>query len=85
MIKINNTQIDDVLDMDVVMCMYNLIEHSDFFRKTSWRLWQYYRDEPALGGTNNIFQFPANNNNSVSLKFKEIIIGQNRKRCHKGY
>ena len=31
MIKINNTQIDDVLDMDVVMPMYNLIEHSDFF------------------------------------------------------
>ena len=56
----------DVLDIDVVMSMYNLIEHRNFFRKTLWRLGQYYRDEPALGSTNNIFQSPANNNNSIS-------------------
>ena len=28
------------------MPMYNLIEHSDNYSKTSASLWQYYRDEP---------------------------------------
>ena len=26
--------------------MYNLIEYSDNYAKTSGSLWQYYRDEP---------------------------------------
>ena len=28
------------------MPMYNLIEYSDNYTKTSVNLWQYYRDEP---------------------------------------
>ena len=28
------------------MPMYNLIEYSDDYSKTSGSLWQYYRDEP---------------------------------------
>ena len=32
----------------VVMSMYDLIEYSDHYSKTSGSLWQYYRDEPAL-------------------------------------
>ena len=28
------------------MPMYNLIEHSDNYSKTSGRLWQYYKDDP---------------------------------------
>ena len=28
------------------MPMYNLIEYSDNYAKTSRSLWQYYRDEP---------------------------------------
>ena len=42
-----NTQIDDVKDIDFVMPMYNLIEYSDNYSKTSGRLWQYYRDDSA--------------------------------------
>ena len=45
--KINNTQIDNAKDIDVVMPMYNLIEYSDNYSKSSGSLWQYYRDEPA--------------------------------------
>ena len=30
------------------MPMYNLIENSDNYSKTSGRLWQYYRIKPAL-------------------------------------
>ena len=42
--EINNTQVDDAQDNDIVMPMYNLIEYSDAYSKTSRSLWQYYRD-----------------------------------------
>ena len=44
--------------------------------KISGRLWQYYRYEPALYNNNNIIDFSANNNNSISFKFKRQIRGQ---------
>ena len=74
--EINNTQVDTAKDIDVVMPMYNLIEYSDIYSKTSESLWQYYRDELALDNNNNIIDFLANKNNSISLKFKEKITGQ---------
>ena len=43
------------------MPMYNLIEYSDAYLKTSGSLCQYYRDEPALENNGNIIGFPANN------------------------
>ena len=45
--EINNTQIDNAKDIDIVMHMYNLIEYSDNYAKTSGSLWQYFRDEPV--------------------------------------
>ena len=45
--EINNTQINNAKDFDIVMPMYNLIEYSDNYAKTSGSLWQYYRDEPS--------------------------------------
>ena len=56
------------------MPMYNLIEYSGAYSKTG-SLWQYYRDELALDN-NNVLDFPANNNNSISFKFKQQITGQ---------
>ena len=44
--EINNTQVDNANDIIMVMPMYNLIEYSDNYAKTSGSLWQYYRDEP---------------------------------------
>ena len=38
-VKINNTQIDNPKDIDIVMPMYNLIEYSDNYSKTSGSLW----------------------------------------------
>ena len=32
--------------IDVVMPVYDLIEYSDNYSKTSGSIWQYYRDEP---------------------------------------
>ena len=44
--EINNTQIDNAKDIDIVMPMYNLIEYSDNYAKTTGSLWQYFRDDP---------------------------------------
>ena len=44
--KINNTPVDNAKDIDIVMPMYNLIEYSDNYAKTTGSLWQYFRDEP---------------------------------------
>ena len=44
--EINNTEIDNAKDIDIVMPMYNLIEYSDNYSKTSGSLWQYYKVEP---------------------------------------
>ena len=40
--EINNTQLDNAKDIDIVMPMYNLIEYSDNYIRTSGSLWQYY-------------------------------------------
>ena len=44
--RINNTDIDNAHDIDIVMPMYNLIEYSDNYSKTSGSLWQYYKSDP---------------------------------------
>ena len=44
--EIINTQVDHAKDIDIVMPMYNLIEYSDNYAKTTGSLWQYFRDEP---------------------------------------
>ena len=51
------------------MPMYNLIEYSNNYLKTSVSLWHYYSDEPALNDAESTAIFPAADN-SVSFKFK---------------
>ena len=38
MSEINNTQVDNAKDIDIVLPMYNLIEYSDNYAKTSGTL-----------------------------------------------
>ena len=52
--KINNTHIDNAKYIDIVVLMYNLIEYSDNYSKTSGSLWQYYRDIPAVNNDGDI-------------------------------
>ena len=47
--KISNPLIDNAEDLDIVMLMYNLLEYSKNYRKTTGSLWNYYRDEPNSG------------------------------------
>ena len=52
------------------MPMYNLIEYSNKYSKTSGSLWQYYRDEPAVTNSSALDNFPGN---SASFIFKQKI------------
>ena len=52
--KINGVKIDNAEDSDVAMPMYNLLEYSKNYRKTTGSLWNYYRDEPNSGVNNGI-------------------------------
>ena len=41
------------------MLMYNLIECSDNYSKTSGTLWQYCKEIPAVNNAGNIIDFTA--------------------------
>ena len=73
--EINNTQIDNANDIDIVMPMYNLIEYSDNYAKTTGSLWQYCKDIQARNANDEIIVF-AENNTTDSFKFKAKITGQ---------
>ena len=55
-IKIN-IQIDNAEYIDTVMSMYNLIEYSDIYSKTSESLWQYCKDIPVVDNNGDIVIF----------------------------
>ena len=71
--EINNTQIDNAKDIDIVIPMYNLIEYSDNYAKTTGSLWQYCKDIPARNNNNEIVN---SENLTDSFNFKAKITGQ---------
>ena len=73
--EINNTQIDNAKDIDIVMPMYNLIEYSDNYAKTTGSLWQYCKDIPALNANDEITHF-TEGNLTDSFNFKVKITGE---------
>ena len=73
--EINNTQVGNAKDIDIVMPMYNLIEYSDNYVKTSGRLWQYCKDIPPVNNNNEIVDFTGDNLTN-SFNFKAKITGQ---------
>ena len=78
--EINGTKIDNAEDLDVVMSMYNLLEYSKNYRKTTGSLWNYYRDEPNSGtDANNKMTHSNLNSESVDSKanFMENGVTQN--------
>ena len=54
--------------------MYNLIEYSKNYRKTTGSLWNYYRDEPNNPPANDYNEDPIAN--SASFKYKNSFIGK---------
>ena len=74
--EINNTERDSTNDVDIVMPMYDLKEYSNNYLKTSWSLWQNYRDELNLDNTDNVVHFIGANYNSRSIKYRQRITGK---------
>ena len=72
--KIINTLIDNAEDLDVVMPIYNLIEYSKCYRKTTGSLWFKVVYELA-GYTNDINFSNKNVINSESFKYSKIVTG----------
>ena len=70
--EINNARLDNANVIYVVVSMYNLIEYSNNYSKTLRRLWQFYRDEPALNDNDTLAHFPGN---SASFRFRQKITG----------
>ena len=73
--KTNNTRIDNAEYIDIVMPVYNLIEYSNNYSKTSGSLWQYCKDIPAVNDAGDIVYF--NGANATDLfNFKTKITGE---------
>ena len=72
-LKINNAFIYNAEDLNITMCMYNLIKYSQTFRKTTGSLWNYYRDEPNSGAVGNI---NYSIKDSKSFHYKTSITGK---------
>ena len=73
--EINNTQVDNAKDIDIVMPLYNLIEYSDNYAKTTGSLWQYCKDIPARNNNNIIINITVDNRTD-SFNFKVKFTGQ---------
>ena len=69
-LKLNNTLIDNSEDLDIVMLMYNLLEYSKNYKKTTGSFWNYYRDEPNSGisGENNNVNYSIKDSKSFGYK-----------------
>ena len=70
--KINNTQIDNAENIDIVMPMYNLMEYSNNYLKTSGSLRQNCKEIPAIA---DIADFNGSNATD-SFNFKTKITCQ---------
>ena len=71
--KNNNTPTDNTENLVIVMPMYNLVEYSKNYSKTSGSLWDYYRDKPNSGTEGNI---NYSIKGSKSFDYKTSITGK---------
>ena len=69
-------------DLYILKPMYNLLEYSKNYSKTSGSLWNHYRDEPNNFPINFVTNRPTVNynadpiTNSASFKYKNSFIGK---------
>ena len=69
--KINGELVENPEDLDIVMPMYNLLEYSKSYEKTSGSLFNYYRDEPSepiIGNGDNAINISIRNAKSFDYK-----------------
>ena len=70
---------DNAQDLDVVMSMYNLLEYSKKYKKTTESLWNFYRDEPSSDTDDNEMNYSIINSKSFDYiaSFMENGVMQN--------
>ena len=75
-LKINGELVENTEDLDIVTPMYNLLEYSKNYEKTSGSLFNYYRDEPneaEIANDNSAINISIRN--SKSFDYKTEITG----------
>ena len=72
--EVKNTQVDNAKDIDIVIPMYNLIEYSNNYSKTSGSLWQYCKDTLVVNSNGDIVDFNGANATD-SFNFNAKITG----------
>ena len=71
--RINGELIEDADDLDIVIPMYNLLEYSKNYRKTTGSSYNYYRDE--LDDNADLNNHPNNNVvSSSAFKYKSKLL-----------
>ena len=81
--KINNVLLGNAEDLDIVMSMYNLLEYSKNYRKTTGIFWNYYRDKHNNSPLNDDDPPTINYNadpitDSEFFKYKSSITGKHQ-------
>ena len=66
-VTINDKHVENAVDLDIVMPMYNLLEYSDNYQESTVSLYQFKRDEPPDDNAD-----VANNTSSLVYKSKLI-------------
>ena len=74
--RIYNTWVDYAQYIDVDMPVYNSIEYSDNYSKTSGIVWQYCRHVAAVNDDNEIIDFTDANATTDSFNLEEKLTGQ---------
>ena len=87
--KINGELVENAEDLDIVMPMYNFLEYSKNYEKTSGSLFNYYRDELSeitIGAGNNAINISIRNSKSFDYKTmitESLDVGEDdKKRCY---
>ena len=66
--KINGVKSGNAEDLDVVIPMYNLLEYSKNYKRTTGSLWNYYRDKPNSSVSANNITHSTLNSESFDYK-----------------
>ena len=73
--KINGGLVENAEDLDIVIPIYDLLEHSKNYEETSGSLFNYYRDEPkehTIGDGDNAINISIRNSESFDYKTKIV-------------
>ena len=73
--KISGELVENAEDLDIVIPMYNLLEHSKNYEKASGSLFNYYRDEPKdhdEGDGDNVINISIRGSKSSDYKTKIV-------------